>query len=78
MDDLENIRLDLEGVRALIQWKAQFAEEVTKQAIRLALRSTEPMLVTLRHYQEAVPLALTTLSMKIQNEVLTSEHQQAA
>ncbi|QDV51783.1 hypothetical protein [Gimesia fumaroli] len=62
-----NFRIENEAAKALIEWKAQFAEEVYKRARELAIKSEKPHTATLSHYRQAAELALQSLSNTIRN-----------
>jgi hypothetical protein len=72
------VRIEIEAAKALAQWKRQFAEEVARQAKRLAMESGPPNLVTLANYRQAAGLAVQSLARAIQSEINANGKSEAA
>jgi hypothetical protein len=72
------VQIEVEAAKALVQWKAQFAEEVCERAKQLASQSSEPSVVTLRHYKQAARIALQALSAAIDDGAAPDAEQRAA
>ena len=65
MKDETPIRITAEAFRALAQWKAQFAVEVSRHAADLARQSEPAGLVTIEHYRAAAIVAAESLGRAI-------------
>ena len=65
MREKADCRIDVEAAKALIHWKALFAEEVAARARRLAADSDQPEHVTLAHYRQAAQSAVASLAAAI-------------
>lgn len=78
MNDNPRSLIEVEAVKALIDWKSLFAEEVVAHARRIAAESSQPARVTLRHYQQAAHVAIQSLSAAIQGTGTTGNGQKAA
>lgn len=78
MSASEQIRVDMEAAKALVQWKSLFADEVRERAKRLAAGSGRPEVVTLSHYRLAAKFALQALSGAIHGEHVPDGQDEAA
>lgn len=78
MAQSESFRIQVEAAKALAEWKALFAEQVTVQAKKLAQESNPSDLVTLYHYREAAALAVQSLSAAVQDTGSNDGRQKAA
>lgn len=74
----ESFRIQAEAAKALAEWKAVFAEQVTVQAKKLAQGSNPSGLITLDHYREAATLAVQTLAAVMQDTGSNDGCQKAA
>lgn len=74
----QQVRIESEAAKALAMWKCQFAEEVGRQARRLAAESARPNLVTLAHYRHAAELAVQSLARVIHLEIEANGRPEAA
>ncbi len=68
MSENADIRIDIEAAKALVHWKSLFADEVTKQAQRIAAESGQPGNVTISHYRRAALIAVRSLPAIIRDE----------
>lgn len=78
MSQSEAIQIEVEAAKALAQWKAMFAEEISRHAKRLAAGSDRPQFVTVAHYRQAAQLALKSLSAVIADGVDSDGSRRAA
>ena len=78
MDANQQVRIEIEAAKALAAWKFQFAEEVDRQAERLAAESGQPQLVTVTHYRQAAVLAVQSLASAIHLEIEAHGRPEAA
>jgi hypothetical protein len=78
MNDKADIRIDVEAVRALIDWKSRFADEVASHARQFAAESGQPARVTLSHYRQAAQIAVRSLETAILDGRGSSDDQKAA
>ena len=78
MRERAGLRIDVEAARALIDWKARFADEVVAGARRLAVESSQPEHVTLAHYRQAAQLAVRSLAAAIVDGGPSRDDPQAA
>ena len=78
MSTSDQVSIDVEAARALIEWKSLFADEVCEGAKRLAHQSRDPNSVTLPQYRQAALTALRTLSDAILAEEEPDGRQEAA
>lgn len=74
----ESFRIQAEAAKALAEWKAVFAEQVTVQAKKLAQDSNPSGLITLDHYREAATLAVQSLAAVVQDTGSNDGRQKAA
>ncbi len=76
MSEKREFQIEVEAARALVQWKALFAEEVGQRAKPLVDDSDESPTLTLEHYRQAAEMAIQTLSTAVRDRgerVATSE-----
>jgi hypothetical protein len=66
MNDETPIRITAEAFRALAEWKAFFAEEVSRHAAALARDDKPAGLVTIEHYRAAAIIAAGSLGQAIE------------
>lgn len=78
MSRSEAVRIEVDAAKALAQWKALFAEEVSVHAKQLAAGSDRPQFVTVAHYRQAAQLALKSLSAVIADGVDSDASRRAA
>jgi hypothetical protein len=78
MSQSGTVRIQAQAVRALAQWKAIFADEVSAKAKELAGESDPPGLVTLEHYREAARLAVQTLAKTVESQGESDGRREAA
>ncbi|WP_442507604.1 hypothetical protein SH528x_006533 [Novipirellula sp. SH528] len=73
-----NVIIETRAVKALADWKAQFADEVAMQAKSLAAKGDTPLRVTLHDYQQAAPIVMQTLMAAIATEQVSNADRKAA
>ena len=78
MSQNDLVRIELEAAKALIEWKALFAEEVCQHAQRLAASSNQPHLITAAQYRQAAQVALNSLAAAILGGDERNAHRAAA
>ena len=78
MTQTTDTHIDLDAAKALVDWKALFADEVAVCAARLAADSGHPERVTLYHYRQAAQIAIRTLSAAILDGGASSGEYRAA
>ena len=78
MSQSGTVRIQARAVKALAEWKAIFAEEVSAKAKVLAQSSDPPGLVTLEHYRQAACLAVQTLASMVQSQGESDGREEAA
>lgn len=78
MSEKIQVQIEVEAAKALVRWKAQFAEEVCGRAKQLASHPSKPGVVTLRHYKQAAKIALQSLSAAIDDGDTLDAEQRAA
>ena len=71
-------QIETEAARALAQWKAYFAEQVTAQAKQLAEKSGSVGVVTLGHFRLAAGIAVEMLAIAVQDTDSNDGSQEAA
>lgn len=66
MDQHDSYRIESEAAKALAEWKAFFAEQVTVTAKKLAAKEATTV-VTLDHYRRAASTAVQMLATAVQD-----------
>ncbi len=72
-DGQSNQRIEVEAVRMAVQWKSLFATELQLAAQQLAKGSD---LVTVDHYRQAIPEAVSKVLQLAKTESVESAHVQ--
>ena len=70
--------LQADAAKALAEWKALFADEVTKHAKALTQASEQPGIITLAHFRMAAQSAVKSLADAIQESSSQDGNQEAA
>ena len=73
-----SLHIQTDAAKALAEWKALFAAEVTQHAKTLAKNCDKPGVITLAHYQAAAQSALKSLAAAIQDSSSHDGDQEAA
>lgn len=78
MDNVNTYRIEAAAARALVEWKALFADQVAENAKKLAAQSGTSTTITLRHYQKAASDALQVLATAVEDTDSNDGRQKAA
>ena len=78
MNQSHPLRIEIQAVRALAEWKAIFADQVAVKAKEFARASDTPGLVTLAHYRQAALVAVQELAGELQKTDVNHGRQEAA
>jgi hypothetical protein len=78
MSQSGTFRIQSQAAKALAEWKAVFAEQVTIEAKELAKDSNPPGLITLDHYRKAAKAATRKLEILLQDIDSNDGRQKAA
>jgi hypothetical protein len=78
MSEMADCRIEIAAAKALVSWKARFADEVVEGARRLAAQSNRPGHVTLAHYRQAAQAAARSLAAAILEGGPSRDDHQAA
>lgn len=78
MEVQESYCIDATAARALADWKAYFAEQVSVHAKALAKKEKSPGVITIDHYRRAATMAAQMLVTAINDSESANGHQEAA
>lgn len=78
MNQSHPLRIEIQAVRALAEWKAIFADQVAVKAKEFARASDTPGIVTLAHYRQAASIAVQELAAEVQKTDVDNGQQEAA
>lgn len=74
----EEVRIDVDAIKALTQWKSRLAEGICKRAKLLAAQSGQASRVKLSHFRQAAEVELRSLANAIDCENRADGQEEAA
>jgi hypothetical protein len=78
MDRLQSAQVEVTAAKMLVGWTSEFAENVHREARRLAAQSGQPQRITASQYRHAAVTALQSLRETVEAEVDRDDRQTAA